>query len=55
MVVNSDAHSVAGLDVMRFGVATARRAGLGPEHVLNTWSEEGVAAFLAKRPPSDPA
>ncbi len=49
VVVNSDAHSVAGLDVMRYGVVTARRAGLGPEHVLNAWSEARVRAFLAKR------
>lgn len=55
VVVNSDAHSVAGLDVLRYGVATARRAGVGPEHVLNAWSEARVRAFLAKRRPSTPA
>lgn len=49
VVVSSDAHSVAGLDVMPYGVATVRRAGLGPEHVLNAWSEARVRAFLAKR------
>ncbi len=48
VVVNSDAHSVAGLDVMPYGVVTARRAGLGPEHVLNAWSEARVRAFLTK-------
>ena len=55
VVVNSDAHSVAGLDVMPYGVTTARRAGLGPEHVLNAWSEARVRAFLAKRAASGPA
>jgi DNA polymerase (family 10) len=49
VVVDSDAHSVAGLDVMRYSVLTARRAGLGPEHVLNAWSEARVRAFLEKR------
>ena len=53
VVVSSDAHSVAGLDVMPYGVVTARRAGLGPEHVLNAWSEARVRAFLAKREASD--
>ena len=53
VVVNSDAHSIAGLDVMPYGVATVRRAGLGPEHVLNARSERAVRAFLAKRPSSD--
>jgi DNA polymerase (family 10) len=54
VVVNSDAHSVAGLDVMPYGVTTVRRAGLGPEHVLNTWSEARVRAFLAKGGASGP-
>jgi DNA polymerase (family X) len=41
IVVNSDAHSVPNLDLMRFGVATARRAWLTPAHVANTrsWAE----------------
>ena len=55
VVVSSDAHSVAGLDVMPYGVVTARRAGLGPEHVLNAWSEARVRAFLAKEGAADPA
>ncbi|MFN2321993.1 MAG: DNA polymerase/3'-5' exonuclease PolX [Trueperaceae bacterium] len=54
VVVSSDAHSVAGLDVMPYGVATARRAGLGPDQVLNAWGEARVRAFLAKRDASDP-
>jgi DNA polymerase (family X) len=41
IVVNSDAHSVRNLELMRFGIATARRAWLTPEHVANTrsWAE----------------
>ena len=41
IVVNTDAHSIDGLGVMRFGVKQARRGGLEPEDVLNTlpWSQ----------------
>ena len=35
-VIDTDAHSVAELDQMRWGVFAARRAGLTPAHVLNT-------------------
>jgi DNA polymerase (family X) len=40
-VINSDAHRVGGFEVARYGVATARRAWLGPEAVVNTrpWHE----------------
>ena len=36
IAINSDAHSVRGLDVMRFGINQARRAGLTANDVLNT-------------------
>jgi DNA polymerase (family 10) len=41
IVIDSDAHSVRNLDLMRYGVATARRAWLTPDQVANTrpWSE----------------
>jgi DNA polymerase (family X) len=41
IVVDSDAHSVRNLDLMRYGIATARRAWLTPEQVANTrpWAE----------------
>jgi DNA polymerase (family X) len=41
IVLDSDAHSVRNLDLMRYGVATARRAWLTPAQVANTrpWSE----------------
>jgi DNA polymerase (family 10) len=34
--VNTDAHSLSGLDDLRYGVWMARKAGLGPEDLLNT-------------------
>lgn len=36
MVIDSDAHSTEGLDVMRFGVATARRGWCEARHIVNT-------------------
>ncbi len=41
IVIDSDAHSVRNLELMRYGVATARRAWLTPEQVANTrpWTE----------------
>jgi DNA polymerase (family 10) len=35
LVIDSDAHEVGGFDVLRFGVATARRAWATPANVLN--------------------
>ncbi|MCA9053757.1 MAG: DNA polymerase/3'-5' exonuclease PolX [Planctomycetaceae bacterium] len=36
IVINSDAHSTGGLDVMEYGVYQARRAGLERKHVANS-------------------
>jgi DNA polymerase (family 10) len=36
IVINTDAHSILGLDVMRFGVQQARRGGLTRQDVVNT-------------------
>jgi DNA polymerase (family 10) len=40
-VIDSDAHSARNMALMRFGIATARRAWLTPEQVANTrpWAE----------------
>jgi DNA polymerase (family X) len=40
IVINCDAHRVGGFEVARYGIATARRAWLGPNDVANTrpWS-----------------
>jgi DNA polymerase (family 10) len=41
ILIDSDAHSVRNLDLLRYGIATARRAWLTPEQVANTrpWRE----------------
>lgn len=36
LVLNTDAHSTAGLGLMDYAIATARRAWLGPDRILNT-------------------
>jgi DNA polymerase (family 10) len=38
IVIDTDAHSVTGLDMMRFGIDQARRAGLEADDVANTWT-----------------
>ncbi|NNF37485.1 MAG: DNA polymerase/3'-5' exonuclease PolX [Gemmatimonadetes bacterium] len=49
VVINSDAHAIRGLDVMRFGVEQARRGWLESEHVLNTRPLADVLAWLEGR------
>jgi DNA polymerase (family 10) len=48
--IGADAHSVAGIENMALGVGVARKAGLGPEDILNTRAAEEFMAFAgAKR------
>lgn len=49
LTVNSDAHSPDGLDNMRFGVMTARRAWLPPAALLNCWPADDMLARRARR------
>jgi DNA polymerase (family 10) len=48
-VISTDAHSIAELDNMHFGVATGQRGWAEPDHVLNTWPWERVERFLQKK------
>lgn len=52
LVLNCDAHAVEDLEVMRYGMGVARRAGLEPSHVLNTRPLDEVLAFCRADPPS---
>lgn len=38
IAINTDAHSISNLDLMKYGITQARRAGVVPENVLNTLS-----------------
>jgi DNA polymerase (family 10) len=44
--VNTDAHAASDLDLLDFGVASARRAWVGPENVINTWDYERLRSWL---------
>ncbi len=47
--INTDAHSDTDMDLLHFGVATARRAWATAEDVINTWSEEWLLEWLQGR------
>ena len=47
--VNPDAHTVAGLDDLRYGVMMARKAGLEPKDVVNTAASSARFLALLKR------
>ncbi|HET8640430.1 MAG TPA: DNA polymerase/3'-5' exonuclease PolX [Pseudonocardiaceae bacterium] len=49
--VNSDAHSVLHLDLLRYGIGNAQRGWLTADDVINTWPLERLRAFLAKPGP----
>ncbi|NBC25509.1 MAG: DNA polymerase/3'-5' exonuclease PolX [Bacteroidetes bacterium] len=46
--INPDAHTVDGIDDIRYGVMIARKAKFDPERVLNTKSAEEFAKWLLK-------
>ncbi|MGW5360469.1 helix-hairpin-helix domain-containing protein [Actinopolymorpha pittospori] len=46
--INTDAHAVAHLDLLRFGVGTAQRGWLTPDDVINTWPLRRLRTFLRK-------
>jgi DNA polymerase (family 10) len=49
IAINCDAHSEEDLDMLPYGVATARRAWLEPKDVINTWSVSKLLKWLKKR------
>jgi DNA polymerase (family 10) len=50
IVISTDAHSTDGLDVMRYGVLQARRAGLTKSDVANTRTWLQMKKLLGKKP-----
>jgi DNA polymerase (family 10) len=48
LVISSDAHSRARVGALRWGVLVARRAWLGPAHVLNTRPFEEFRSSLRR-------
>lgn len=46
IVINTDAHSISNLGLMKYGIVQARRAGLTAAQVLNTRSAESMKKWL---------
>jgi DNA polymerase (family 10) len=47
--INTDAHSDTDMDLMHFGVSTARRAWVEADEVINTWSVTRLLKWLKSR------
>jgi DNA polymerase (family 10) len=47
--INTDAHSASDMDLLHFGVATARRGWVTPENVINAWTAERLLLWLKSR------
>ena len=47
--IGADAHNVAGLGYVDYGVGIARKGGLGPADILNCRDADGFLAFAAAR------
>jgi DNA polymerase (family 10) len=47
VAISTDSHSIAQLDNMRYGVATARRGWLDAQDVLNTMGLVSLTDFLS--------
>jgi len=51
IAINSDAHSLAGLDMIPYGVAVARRGWAEARHIVNTMPLDQVLARLRRKEP----
>jgi len=49
LAIDTDAHSDSDLEMLQFGVATARRGWVEPSSVINTWETERLLSWLRKR------
>ncbi len=49
LAINTDAHSAEDMDLMQFGVATARRGWVEAGSVINTWQTDSLLDWLKKR------
>jgi DNA polymerase (family 10) len=47
--INPDAHSVSGLDDVKFGVWMANKALVPHEQIINTWPLQKIESFLASQ------
>lgn len=49
LAIDTDAHSDHDMEMLSFGVATARRGWVQPTQVINTWSAERLVEWLQNR------
>ncbi|MBL8133693.1 MAG: DNA polymerase/3'-5' exonuclease PolX [Anaerolineae bacterium] len=49
LAIDSDAHSIHNMDLLRYGVMTARRGWIEPQQVINTWSLEQFMDWVKRR------
>lgn len=47
--INTDAHKPEDMDMIDFGIATARRGWVGPKDVINAWEPEKLIDWLTAR------
>ncbi|MFZ4814424.1 MAG: DNA polymerase/3'-5' exonuclease PolX, partial [Phototrophicaceae bacterium] len=47
--INTDAHNASNMDLLSYGVRTARRAWIEPQHVINTWPLDQFLAWTRAR------
>jgi DNA polymerase (family X) len=47
--INPDAHSVRELGLVAYGLSVARKGGLGPDHVVNSWPLNEVRRYFESR------
>ncbi len=50
LAISTDAHHPEGLELLRYGLAMARRAGATKEQVATTWSVERLLEFSSSKP-----
>ena len=48
IAINTDAHSASDLDMLPFGIATARRGWVKKADVMNTWDNEKLLGWLKR-------
>ena len=49
LTINTDSHSDSDMDLIQFGVATARRGWVEADQVINTWDPERLLSWLRRR------
>jgi DNA polymerase (family X) len=49
LAINTDAHAASDLNLLHFGVSTARRGWVTAESVINTWEPERLLKWLKER------